>query len=361
MRKYFNYARSESEFNDVVDAALELARATYEGNKPADYTEKNRILLENMGKLGVKETRYESRFETEGLNLYKNPNVGKNSTVRENFDAVLAQVITCIVPEVVNDAFEAYIAEVHQVGFGETARFVIESNDLFKVNSKAEGVRKGVDQPMFNDEITVNAHPVTIDTAIDWYPFSSGVLDMGAWAIKIARSFAGYIFIKAVAGMTQASTAFGPAYTINGVNPQDWAVLHDRVSAANGGMNVLAIGTVAALSNVSLGGNFQVQIGEEMNKVGYLDQYLGTPLLALKNVLVPGTTNGSAKLVLDDKTIYMIPVGGSRPVKILFEGNEISVSYNPETTSDVRYGISVELRVGLAAICGPKYGTVKLA
>ena len=71
--------------------------------------------------------------------------------------------ITVIVPEVVNETFEAYIAETHQVGYGETARFKIESNDLFKVNEKAEGVRKGVDQPMYDDEFTVHAKPLTID------------------------------------------------------------------------------------------------------------------------------------------------------------------------------------------------------
>lgn len=56
----------------------------------------------------------------------------------------------------------------------------------------------------------------------------------------------------------------------------------------------------------------------------------------------------------------MIPVAGDRPVKIVFEGDEISVSCDPENTSDKRYGISVELRVGISAICGAKFGTIQL-
>ena len=183
---------------------------------------------------------------------------------------------------------------------------------------------------------------------------------MDNFALKIGRSFMAYIFLKAVKGMTQATTAFGAAYSTNGITPTLFGTLRERVSAANGGMNVVAIGTAVALSNVTLQGNFQVEIGEEMNKVGYLDQYLGVPLVALNNVLVPGTTNTSATLVLPDNIIYMIPVGGTRPVKIVFEGNEISVSFNPDTTSDRRYGISVEMRVGVAAICGSKYGTITL-
>lgn len=361
MEKYFAYTKSADEsFNSLVDCTLDLARACYEGKKPADYEARNKDLLYAMGKKGVEGTRYEATFEAEGLATYNRPMVKSNSTVRDNFNAVIAQVINAIVPEVVNDTFSKFIADVHQVGYGETARFIIESNDLFKVNSKAEGVRKGVDQPMFDDEITVNATPLTVDACIDWYPFVAGVFDMGNFALKIGRSFMAYIFLKAVKGMTQATTAFGAAYTVNGVTPTLWGTLRDRVSAANGGMNVIAIGTAVALSNVSLQGNFQVQIGEEMNKVGYLDQYLGVPLVGLNNVLIPGTTNGAATLALPDNRIYMIPVGGSRPVKIVFEGDEISVTFNPDETSDKRYGLSIELRAGVGAVVGSKYGTVTL-
>ena len=360
MKKYFEYNHSNTAINDVVDCALELARATYEGNKPADYIEKNRVLLENMGKLGVEGTRFEADFEANGLEIYKRPMVGKNASVRENFDAIISQVVTCIVPEVVNDTFEGFIAEIKQVGFGESSKFIIESNDLFKVNSKAEGVRRGVDQPMFDREITLNAHPITIDTSLDWYPFASGVLDFGHWAVKIAKSFMAYIFIKAIKGMTDATSEFGASYQISGVEPKNWNLLSERVSAANGGMSVIAVGTPTALGNCTSTGNFQVEIGEEMNKVGYLDQYLNVPLIAVKNVLVPGTTNGEAKLALPSDKIYMIPVAGDKPVKILFEGNEVSVTVDPEHTSDVRYGITVELRIAVSAVCGSKYGTVNI-
>lgn len=361
MRRYFEYTRSDNEdFNALVDCTLDLARQKYEGKTVADYKEKNAELIRAMGKKMVEGTRYEADYEAKGLDLFKNPMVKQNTAVRDNFNAVIAQVVTAIVPEVVNDTFEAYIAEVHQVGYGDTARFIIESNELFKVNEKAEGVRKGVDQPMYDDEITVHARPIEISTHIDWYPFAAGVFDMGNFAVKIGRSFAAYIFLKAIKGMTQAESVFGAAYATNGVTPTLFGTLREKVSAANGGMNVVAIGTAVALSNVTLQGNFQVEIGEEMNKVGYLDQYLGVPLVAIKNVLVPGTTNTTATLALQDNKIYFIPVAGDKPVKVLFEGTEATVAFNPDETSDKRYGITVELRVGISAVCGAKYGVINL-
>lgn len=360
MKKFFQYTQSDEAFNALIDSNLDLARQAFSGKKSPDYADKNRELLEAMGKRMAEGTRFEARYEAEGLSMYKNPTVNRNSDIRENFNLIIAQVINAIVPEVVNESFEAYLAEIKQVGYGDTAVFQIESNDLFKVNAKGEGVRKGIDQPMFDDEVTAFASPLTIDAIIDLYPFAAGVFDMGNFALKIARSYEAYIFIKVVKGMLAAESVFGAAYTTNGITPQLWGTLKQRVSAANGGMNVIAIGTEVALSSVSLTGNFQVQIGEEMNKVGYLDQYLSTPLIALKNVLLPGTTNSSATLALDDKRIYMIPVGGTKPVKIIFEGNEVTVSFNPDETSDRRYGISVELRVGVATVCGAKYGTIVL-
>lgn len=213
---------------------------------------------------------------------------------------------------------------------------------------------------MFDDEITVNAQPLTIDCAIDWYPFAAGIFDMGNFAIKISRSYAAYIFLKVVKGMTAASTQFGAAYNVNGVTVDLFGKLRERVSAANGGMPVMCIGTANALANCSLAGNYQIEIGEEMNKVGYLDQYLGVPLIGLKNVLVPGTTNTTADLVLPDNKIYMIPAAGTRPVKVLFEGDEVSVAFNPEETSDKRYGLTVTMRVGTEVVIGSKYGTITL-
>ena len=362
MLKMFNYTRSSNENqNAIVDSALELARAYYDGKKPADYDEKNKLVLESMAKFAVEGTKFETMYENEGLKIFNHSQVKNSTNVRENFDVVLAQIVSAIVPEVVNDTFARFIAEVHQVGYGETARFQIESNDLFRVNSKAEGVRKGVDQPLFDNEITVNATNHTIDTHIDWYPLASGTFNIGSWGVRIARSFMAHIFIKAIKGMTAATTEFGSAYTINGITPELFGDLKAKVSAANGGMNVIVIGTPVALSNLSLQGNYQVQVGEEMTKVGYLDQYLGTPIVAIDNVLVPGTTNTSAKLALDNKVMYMIPAAGDKPVKIVFEGNEVSVNFVPENCSDSRLGLSVEMRYGVSTICGSKYGTIKLA
>lgn len=361
MLRTFNFKKVNDSVDAVVEQALELARQVYENKISDTYKEDNINVLKGMGKFMTEGTRFEKAYEDKGLALFSNPQVYRSGAVRENFNLVISQIVSAIVPEVVNADFARYIAEVHQVGFGDTARFLIESNDLFRVNMKAEGVRKGVDQPIFDNELTVNAHPYSVDTSVDFYHIASGVFNIGSFGVRIAKSFQAFIFINAVKGMTEAATKFGTSYSANGVTPELFGDLRDKVSAANGGAQVVAIGTRVALSNLSLEGNFQVQIGEEMNKVGYLDQYLGVPLIGLDNVIVPGTTNSTnVKLALSNDIIYLVPMMGDRPVKIVFEGDQISVEFDPAHTADSRYGISVEMRIGVAAICGSKYGIINL-
>lgn len=362
MRKFFQYNNyGDADFTTLVEGSLELARQAFEGKKAEDYSEKNRTLLQAMGKKMVANTGFEAHYESQGLELFKSPMINGDPSVRRNFNIVLSEVIKAYIPEVVNAQFETYLAEVKQIGYGDTAKFKIESNDLFKVNSLATGIRKGVDQHMFDDEVTVNPAPLEISTSIDWYTFAAGIFDMGNFALKIARSYEAYIFRMIVVNMLQAETAWGSAYTANGVDITSFGTLRDRVSAANGGMSVVAIGTRVALAACSLQGNYAVEIGEQMNKVGYLDQYLGVPLIGLENPMLPKVVNGAATLALPNNKIYLIPVGGTKPVKVVFEGNDVSVSFNPEETSDSRYGLTVKIFVGIAAVCGSKYGTINLA
>ena len=365
----YNAAGLDASAINIIECNLELARQTYAGKKDADYDSKNAHLCGLMANYAIADTKFASRvasiedetarFEA-SRKLFSEPMVNKNPVVRSNFAIVLSQVISAINPEVSNDMFMRFIAETRQIGFGDTAVFKLESNDLFAVKDMAEGVRRTVDQPMWDDEVTVHPHLVGLSSHIDWYPFAAGRFDMGYFAVKIAKSFAAYIFVKAIRGMTAATTQFGAAYSKNGVSANNWTELAQRVQAANGGMKVVAVGTKAALHNCNLGGNFQVEIGERMNSVGYLTQYLDVPLIAVDNVIAAGTVNTTGTLLIPDDRIYMVPMAGDKPVKIVFEGNQSSVDDNPEDTSDVRWGITVSQRIGVSAVCGSKFGTIIL-
>mgnify|MGYP000313198030 CR=1 FL=1 len=363
MLKMFNYKKSENAlFNDVVDGIVDSARQHIEGvQNRKEYEEMQSDVCENLVKYCVSGTRYEDRFEAEGLDLVKNPSVNGNRDFRENFDAVIAQVINATLPMTMSSRFADTFMEIHHIGWGDTARFIVDSNELYQVNELAEGIHRGALQPIYNNEIVVNPQPVEIAVSIDWYLLASRKFDIGVWAAKIARSFENYVLAKAIAALIGATDGLGAGYVANGVDVNNYGTLAQRVSAVNGGSAIYALGTSVALSKlVPSTVGLQYGLGVEITKNGFLDRYLGTNVIAIDQAIDPLTINSSAKLMVPDDKIFLVSANAYKPLKICMEGNEITLTDLPEYTSDRTYTFSVKVRLGIAAILGSKHGVINL-
>ena len=101
-------------------------------------------------------------------------------------------------------------------------------------------------------------------------------------------------------------------------------------------------------------------IGKEVMDKGYLDKYMGVRLIPLDNAIVPGTLNSSAKLLLADDRIYLLPLGHERPIKVLYEGDSIEVTRDALHSTDKTYAVNVTYRIGVAAVVGNKFGVITL-
>lgn len=363
MYQVYNYHRSDNEkFNDIVDEAIFLASCYMSGKDlPADYDERNSRLNEAICRYAVEGTRFEAKFEQEGVSIMKSPVVNRNADIQQNYNVVIAEIINAIVPTVVSRAYTRYLTDVRQVGWGDTARFIVESNALFQVNEIAEGVNRGVLQPIYNQEYVVNCKTVEIATSLDWYAVASGVANWGNFSYRAGRSFENYVMIKIVASMAQVSEIAGEAYSIDGFDTDNWTTLADRVSSANGGARVYAIGTMAALNKIipeSIG--LQMGLGNEVVKDGYLNRYLGTPLIVLDQA-TKGDINTNATLMIPTNVIYMIASDSHKPIKIVFEGDSVVVERIPEETTDKTYTIRIQMKLGIGIILGSKIGTINLS
>ena len=100
----FNYNKSdEAMFNDIVDGALESVKLFTEGVKDRKaYDELQKDLNNNIAKYLTDGTRFSAQCEKDGGAVLKNPNVTKNTAVREKFDAVIAEIINTVIPTVVS-------------------------------------------------------------------------------------------------------------------------------------------------------------------------------------------------------------------------------------------------------------------
>jgi hypothetical protein len=364
MMEMFNFNSQDKTFDAIVTSIVDSAKTRFEAQTEPS-KEELRLQNEAIVKYALEGTRFEAKFEQEGLACMKNPQITKNETVRSNFEAVVAEVVNAIAPSVTSADYSRFLAEVRQVGWGDTARFIIRSNELFKVNEIAEGVNRGVLQPIFDNEVTVNPSPIEIATAIDWYAVAAGVFDWGDFGLRAGRSFEAYIFLKVIAAMTSVTgDMIGAGYIANGYTPANWTNLVQKVSAANGGAPVYAIGSLGALTKVNTTGanglGLQYFVGEDYLSKGYIDKFLGARMIPVDPALVPTTINSTADLAVPDNKIYMVAADAYRPVKIVFEGNSMTVERIPEETTDKRYGIRIQMRVGVSAIVGSKFGRIDL-
>jgi hypothetical protein len=350
--------------NALVDAGIELTK------KYVAIRDKNTLLSDReeytkdnieFSKLFIKHCVEKAGYVFVGTEMLKNPQLYGDPEFGKNFRAVLAQIITPVAPAVITEKY-GMVAEVRQIGFGETARFVVRSNELFVVNDIAEGVRTGGLQRVYNDEFTVNPTPKQIRYDVPWYQVAAGIFDFGEFAYKIGLSFSAYInmlVIKAFADVvTDWATASSP-YVVNGFSDSNYITIGQRVSAANGGSDVIVLGSLATVGTIfsnQLG--LQYGLGEEMNKNGFLDRYKGYRISYFDPAMISTTVNTTAKLIVPEAVLYFIPVGMDKPIKIVFEGENVTIESIPTVTADKTGGLQITMRLGVNAIVGQRFGAI---
>lgn len=360
--KLFNYVKGSEEFNDIIDEIVSFAAAELANEKIENKDARLRTLNESIVAYATKGTRFEQLFAEKGLEAMKDPRVQKNNDVLENYNAIIEQSITSILPMVTNEQYMDIFAEIRQIGWGDTAKFNVTSNELYKVNEVAVGVNRGVLQPIYDNEFTVLTKKYEIAASIDFYPVAAGVYDWGSFGIRAAKSFGAFIFAKVIKTMTAATSQISSAYSATGFSNANWTALVEKVSAANGGAGVYAIGTLSALNQVipSTTG-LQYGLGEEVAKIGYLNKYMGCTLIPIDQVLVPGTVNTTATLALPNNIIYFVAADAYKPVKIVFEGESLLAERDPDHTPDRTYRIRLQIMMGIDSVVGSKHGTLTLS
>lgn len=285
----------------------------------------------------------------------------RNTAFREKFAAILAQVITPVIPAMVSANF-MNVLDIAHIGYGDTARFIAKNNDIFYVTRQAEGILRGSNQRVYNDEITVNPEPYNLETWIDWYQVAAGVFDFGDFVWRIALSFNSFVSMSIITQITNivkdGANANSPYFT-TGFTDLKFATLTERIRAANGGTHVTAYGPLTALAAV-LPDAARVQmyadIGAEWTRVGHLTTYMDVDMFRMDQVLLPNTVNTTALFGIPSDLILIFADNGYRPAKLVFEGETFSVDLLPQETPDKEQGISITTRMGTGFLVGSHFG-----
>lgn len=320
MRQTFNYTKfNEEKLDSMIESFSMLTEKSIEGkNDTKEYRELNNTLTNNFMKYCV-ESIPNAKFNS--LDDIKNPMIHKNVFFLQTFNTILAQAITPAVPTVVASGYNE-LYDTTQVGYGDNARYYVESNEMFIVNDIAEGIARGGVQTAYNTEYTVQARRKQVSIYVDWYIVAAGKQDWGKLCQKIGLAFSAYIQGKVAKAMASAITDASKhgisGYIASGMTDDNWLTIARNVKLANGGADVYALGTNIALADVlpaeSATSAFRYTDNSEIIKRGFLPSYKGVPMIELGNALVPNTINGTPEVVVPDNIIYFIPMGMNKPV-----------------------------------------------
>ena len=157
-------------------------------------------------------------------------------------------------------------------------------------------------------------------------------------------------------------------YIANGFSDTNWINISRYVSLANGGAQTYAFGSELALAAVQPDLSTFVQETTRFNidedssyvKNGYLPAYKKVPMIEMHDALLPNTINGQPKTILPDDIIYMMPAGMYKPVKVVFEGGNVSVTKDPSQMADHTYTFQINMMVGVDVVVGAKFGAIEL-
>ena len=345
--------------NKLVEGGITLTRKYSESNGKftEDYEKDNKEYMESI----VRYCASKAGFNFTDISMVNNPQVLSNRMFQDTYNLIVAQVISPVAPAVVSNTYSE-MAEVKQIGWGDTARFIVESNDLFYVSDIAEGVQNGGLQRMYNNEFTINPTPKQIRYNMEWYQVASGVFNFGQWAYKLGASFAGYIqklIINSFTSVVTDGIAGASPYFFNGFSDANYVTGVQRVKTANGNADVYAMGTLAVLGKVfpsTVG--LQYGLGQEIAKKGYLDMYKGARLMEIEQAMLPTTINTTATLMIPDDTLYFIAMGQNRPIKVVFEGENVVVETLANQTADKTMGMAVTMRFAVSSVVGSKFGAI---
>lgn len=297
-----------------------------------------------------------------------------DKTFLKVLQGIVRDIVSPLLPITMSNALD-WIAETVSVPLGKTYELDIMSNDVFLFEDDSWGAsRSKPSNYLYSQPITLNPTLRTAKATIKWYQLVGNDVDMGRFFNSIAAGLYSKITAMAMAKMTAATsdTTIVPANLQFTNTSQNFVTAANRVAMVNGTYyrNTVAIGHPTALaaalpsgmvnaSSVNLDAALATLLGVEWARYGYLGEYMGIRMMPLQDAVVPGTQNTSITGVIPTNKIWIMPMGGYRPIYVgMEEGTPITVELNPSETADMTIDIIVSASLDAQPVFGNKIAVI---
>ena len=280
----------------------------------------NRILTATVDAVLGKSSdpKYTPEQRAEGVRTYLNE-LGKDYRRNEILiNEIVEETVDLIVPIKFQDRLGVF-ADVATVADGVTKKWNVPDGKITAAYSAL-----GVEQPrqkIYKGTVTTQTAPISGAVYAEYEELVAGRVDFADMIIQLSDA----IMDKIYGGIQEALVgAFGTTNNANryagaGFTQTEFDKLKGTVAAYG---KPIVIGTGVGLSDMSNGAGFDWNKTTELDRLdirrlGHVAMYKGSDVIELPNSFEDET---NVVKLLDDGYIYLMPVGGVKPVKIVLEG-----------------------------------------
>jgi hypothetical protein len=250
-------------------------------------------------------------------------------TLRWATFAVVSAMVDMILPETIINSIGLY-SDVRTIGWGDSAAFDIEPRDLFVVSKAGRGKRTSEVHKQFKGQVVINPEQRELTVGVSLYRVLAGKESLAEFVTKVTRSMETQLtidvynaFVVAMAALTTGASGL----KVVGYTQTDFVTLAQKVTAWNGGIKPVVLGTQLALANIlPHDANYRYEIDSDFVKLGYVRNFAGTDVVILPQVAdytTPFTT------LISNSYLWFVSPGAQKLLKVVLEGN--TLAYTSDT------------------------------
>ena len=210
------------------------------------------------------------------------------------------------------------VANVVNVGMGDSLTQEIESKALYNVQKHSYGNNKSRYQAHLKSPITIKPEPNSASVTFDVIQMTAINFDWGKQVAKIASSFRTQLYQDVVSVIFTTSNVSGTPFYKDTFAKSTYSGMADQLEAANSSP-VTAYGTRTAFVSMSDSVDTGYTTLDEINKTGFIANLYGVRTQVLKQAVDSNTSSLTVRVPTNK--VLLLSSTGDRPAKVAKESN----------------------------------------
>ena len=290
----------------------------------------------------------------------------RREEVRLGVFAVVEEVIReGILTESWRNPFLDQFVESRSQTRGDSTEFYLEAKNELHVSRISKDGKVSLDRQRFDEgqSLTVEVATYGIKVYEHLARIMLGRADWGSLVAHLNAAVEKFIQLKVYEAFAKVTALVpGQCKVSGGLTKAAILEAVREVKMLSGAQQVVLVGTGLALSALEGVETVSEAMKDEMHQQGALRVFHGIPLVELPQAVKDANlAHGvEGRLVLDDKTIYIVPNNIGKPIKMIVEPELIDINESGVRVDDT-IEFAVRFSFGLRVITGRAMGVITLA